>query len=47
MNRISTNELENIKGGFSAAVAIAVVSAVIFISQIVEGFVYPRSCSNE
>lgn len=47
MIKINTKELENIKGGFSAAVALTVVSAVIFISQIVQGFVYPRGCSNE
>ena len=47
MKELELSELERIKGGFSATVAVAIVSAVIFISQIIEGIVYPRSCSNE
>lgn len=47
MKQINSCELNSIKGGISLSVAIAVVSAVLFVSQIIEGFIYPRSCNNE
>ena len=47
INKIEMRELDGIKGGFSVPIAVAVVSAFLFITQIIEGFVYPRGCSNE
>lgn len=47
MSKIEDYKLEKIQGGFSAVVAVAIVSAVIFISSFIEGIVFPRGCNNE
>lgn len=47
MSKIDECKLEKIQGGFSALAAVAIVSAVIFISSFIEGIVFPRSCNNE
>lgn len=45
MKKVMEKDLENIQGGFSVSVALAVSAAVIFISGIIEGIVHPRKCS--
>ena len=44
MKVLNTGELENINGGFDAAVALVIASAILFISGVFEGIVHPRSC---
>lgn len=44
MRKLSNNELEKISGGFSAWVAIGIVSTVIFLSGIFGGIVHPKEC---
>ncbi len=47
MQKIEEEKLKEIEGGFSAVVGIAIVSAIMFISGIIEGIVSPRGCHNE
>lgn len=44
MKRLTDKELERINGGFSTWAAVGIASAVIFISGIIKGIVYPEEC---
>ena len=49
MSRINVEELEKIKGGEGVAavwIGIAVASALIFISGIIQGITNPSKCGN-
>lgn len=47
MIKIEEDKLKKIEGGFSAMVGVAVVSAIMFISGIIEGIVFPKGCHDE
>lgn len=47
MKKLESKELEKIQGGFSAWVALGIVSAVLFLSGVFEGIVHPKSCNAE
>ena len=44
MKRLTDRELERINGGFSTWAMVGIASAIIFISGIIKGIVYPEAC---
>ena len=45
MKKVENKELAKIHGGFSAAAALGIAAAILFIAGVFEGIVYPKSCS--
>ncbi len=46
MNKLTTNELNNINGGSALAWGFAIISGIIAISGIFSGFTNPSSCND-
>ncbi|MGI6325318.1 MAG: class IIb bacteriocin, lactobin A/cerein 7B family [Bacilli bacterium] len=44
MQQLSNRELMDISGGISVLGALAIVSAVVFIIGLIDGFVRPLKC---
>lgn len=46
MEKIKEKELEQINGGFSWGLAAGIVSGIVFIIGIIDGYVNPQKCNN-
>ncbi len=44
MKEVKEQNLERIVGGFSAWAALGIVSTIIFLAGVLNGFVHPKSC---